>query len=122
MGVLLIALTVAVAAHLATKVCWAASNAVDAITNADTDRHRATVAVVSALVLASTALEAAQQTSVAKWAATATVKAISRTPTTHSNTYVSKQQLSIQYLTCKHADERWLLALGESRSFWAILG
>ena len=94
MGVLLLALTVAVAAHFATELCWAASNAVNAIINADTDRHRATVAVVSALVLASPALESAGQTSVAKWAATATVKASSRTPTTHSNTYVSKQQLS----------------------------
>ena len=30
-GVLLLALTVAVAAHSATEVCWAASNAMDAI-------------------------------------------------------------------------------------------
>ena len=81
-GVLLLALTVAVAAHFATEVCPADSNAGDANTNADTTATVALCLSVSALMMAFTALEAAQQSSVAKWAATATVNASSRTPTT----------------------------------------
>jgi len=70
---------------------------------------RATVAVaIGAQVMASRAAEAAQMISVLQCAATATAKASSRTPTTHSNTYVSGQQLSPQSLTPDHADERWL--------------